>query len=347
MKPTATRTTFATITLLTAATTFAGMALARPHDEHAASSDAPHAIDTKQLPAEQAAIHTVAYLGLDTKRLDRDTAKLLGVTPGLGLMASEVLAQSPANAAGLQANDVILKLDDQLLVNPEQLAALVQSREAGETVTLHVMREGEPMTLKAKLGSTTAPPAHDDGHGEVPPADPFAGGRFDPGVDIGLGLRLIGPQPMPDLRVDREQLLVPDDVRNQIEQMRQRMQQQMQERQALIEQMMRQMKMQIENGPMQKLDLGVAQPGIHSTIAWSDGEHTLRLKTDGQGGRWLTVMTAGGKVLFDGEAPEGGKIDGLPEDVQRKIDQMLKNNRIELRFEPELRQPKEKPADIA
>ena len=64
----------------------------------------------------------------------------------------EVVPGSPADKAGLKQFDLIQKLDDQLLVDERQLSVLVHSHKPGETVTLAVIREGKPHTLKATLG---------------------------------------------------------------------------------------------------------------------------------------------------------------------------------------------------
>ncbi|MEM7718065.1 MAG: hypothetical protein AAF222_02610 [Pseudomonadota bacterium] len=104
----------------------------------------------------------------------------------------------------------------------------------------------------------------------------------------------------------------------------------------------------------QQLDLDLdelrrgAGPGavrnVQSSVMTSDGEHTLQLKTK-PNSKHLTIKTAGGEVLFDGELPEGGQIKGLPEDVQEKVNRMLNNARIEFRGLPELEEQPEAAPD--
>jgi hypothetical protein len=48
-------------------------------------------------------------------------------------------------------HDVLTKLDDQLLVNTDQLAALVRSKKPGDQVTLTLIRAGKGTKLTAKL----------------------------------------------------------------------------------------------------------------------------------------------------------------------------------------------------
>jgi hypothetical protein len=69
-----------------------------------------------------------------------------------GLVVEEVVPEGPADKAGLKQYDLLQKLDDQLLVDDGQLTALIHSHKPGDTVALTVIREGKPLTLKAKLG---------------------------------------------------------------------------------------------------------------------------------------------------------------------------------------------------
>jgi serine protease Do len=59
---------------------------------------------------------------------------------------------SPAELAKLREGDVILKLDDKDIANPDQLGREVRKRKPGQTVTLEIERDGKPMGVKVKLG---------------------------------------------------------------------------------------------------------------------------------------------------------------------------------------------------
>jgi hypothetical protein len=68
------------------------------------------------------------------------------------LVIQTVGEDTPAAAAGLQQHDVITKLDDQWLVGQNQLGVLIRMHKAGDEITLTGVRQGSPITLKAKLG---------------------------------------------------------------------------------------------------------------------------------------------------------------------------------------------------
>jgi membrane-associated protease RseP (regulator of RpoE activity) len=82
--------------------------------------------------------------------------KTKGPVPGAGLVVTYVAPDSPAVKAGLEKNDVLVELDDQLLVVSAQLRKLVQVRKEGDTVKLAYYRAGKKHTTTATLGKTSA-----------------------------------------------------------------------------------------------------------------------------------------------------------------------------------------------
>jgi len=92
-----------------------------------------------------------AYLGVYTSRLDQGLSHQLGLPPGAHLRVDRVAQGSPAEIAGLKLYDILLKLDDQLLINPDQLKTLVQMRNPGEQISLSVLRQSKPIIVSVEL----------------------------------------------------------------------------------------------------------------------------------------------------------------------------------------------------
>jgi hypothetical protein len=92
-----------------------------------------------------------AYLGVHTSRLDKAVSHQLGLPGGVHLQVEQVAPGSPAEDAGVKLYDVLLKFDDQLLINPEQLKTLVRMRNPGERVSLSILRQSKPVTLSVEL----------------------------------------------------------------------------------------------------------------------------------------------------------------------------------------------------
>ncbi len=98
-----------------------------------------------------------AWLGLQVSKPDESiVAHLPSLPTGIGFVIRLVDKDGPADAAGLRVFDVLWKMDDQMLVNEGQLAALLRLSKPGDKVTLHGFRAGKPLEFVLKLGE--APP---------------------------------------------------------------------------------------------------------------------------------------------------------------------------------------------
>jgi hypothetical protein len=109
-------------------------------------------IELQRLDAQVAARHGKGpYLGV---AVDSPTPALraqLRLPEGAGLVVNYVDPAGPSKD-GLKVHDVLQRFDDQILINGEQLVALVRMRKAGETVQLTVTREARPVTVTVALG---------------------------------------------------------------------------------------------------------------------------------------------------------------------------------------------------
>jgi hypothetical protein len=90
-----------------------------------------------------------AWLGVMTSPAPEALLKQLKIK--CGLLVQEVIPDSPASKAGLKPDDLLEKIDDQLLVNPAQLQSLVQMHNPGDSVALSVMHEGDRRTVPLTL----------------------------------------------------------------------------------------------------------------------------------------------------------------------------------------------------
>ena len=96
-----------------------------------------------------------AWLGLQVSRPDESTTvHLPALPPGIGFMVRSITEGGPAEAAGLKELDVLWKMDDQMLVNEGQLAALLRLSKPGDEVSLSGFRAGKRIDVKLTLGET-------------------------------------------------------------------------------------------------------------------------------------------------------------------------------------------------
>src|SRR5262245_6332485 len=71
----------------------------------------------------------VTWLGVYAEEVSEALSSQLGLSSGEGLLVTYVAADSPASKAGLQKNDVLVGLRDQLLVHPSQLIKLIRAQK--------------------------------------------------------------------------------------------------------------------------------------------------------------------------------------------------------------------------
>lgn len=93
----------------------------------------------------------VAYLGVATEPLEPRLARHLGLPKGVGLEVAHI-DENGVLKGKVEEGDVLHKLNDQLLVGPEQLAILVRMQKPGDEVALTVVRRGKSEEIKVKAG---------------------------------------------------------------------------------------------------------------------------------------------------------------------------------------------------
>lgn len=132
-------------TFAASALAFGGLALGQePNDRPNPGPAAPG--QTVKLP----------FLGVATAPVDPSLGAQLGLAEGFGLLVHHIDPDSPADAV-LKAHDVLTKFNDQILVNHDQLAALVRNAGSGATVSLTVIRAGNETATDVALVEREVP----------------------------------------------------------------------------------------------------------------------------------------------------------------------------------------------
>src|SRR3989441_11711637 len=99
----------------------------------------------------------VTFLGVETSEVPNVVSEQLGLAKGFGLVVDYVVPDGPAAAAGVQQNDIIKMLNDQILTEPDQLSKLVRSYSEGTTVNLTVLRKGKEEKIDVKMTKKEIP----------------------------------------------------------------------------------------------------------------------------------------------------------------------------------------------
>ncbi len=99
----------------------------------------------------------VTFLGVETSEVPSVVSEQLGLPKGFGLVVDYVVPDGPAAAGGVQQNDILKMLNDQILTEPGQLAKLVRSFSEGTNVTLTLVRKGKETKVTVKLAKKEMP----------------------------------------------------------------------------------------------------------------------------------------------------------------------------------------------
>jgi len=91
------------------------------------------------------------WLGVAIQDIDQSLAESFGLDRPTGALVSQVMAESPALAAGLEAGDIILSFNNKSVDSSSKLPPLVGSITPDTAVDVVVMRDGVRKTLSVKI----------------------------------------------------------------------------------------------------------------------------------------------------------------------------------------------------
>ncbi len=264
----------------------------------------------------------VTFLGVETSPVPTVVSEQLGLAKGFGLVVDYVVPDGPAAAAGVQQNDILKMLNDQILMEPSQLRKLLQSFSEGTNVTLTVLRKGQEQKITVKLAKKEVPQRHSmfDGFNHD------WNWNFDDMGNMGdLG------EKMQDLKEQLKDQLkdqlgdaggaIRDAVMNAREEARRARDEAREEaRQARDDARNAARDIRVlsrDNGTLKatKIDIGKAQ------IVFSDDKGEMKLETvDGK--KMLTAKDPQGKLLFSGPVETKEELDKVPADVRERFDKL-------------------------
>jgi serine protease Do len=254
----------------------------------------------------------VTYLGVDTSQVPTVVSDQLGLAKGFGLVVDYVEPNSPAATAGVQQNDILKMLNDQILIEPSQLRKLLQTFTEGTEVTLTVLRKGQEQKLTVKLAKKEVQQRH----------SMFPGGNHDWHWDF-------------DATGDLN-----EQMNEQMQNLKEQLKEQLGDQRGIIREAVTQAHEAArrarddarraadqlgiffeDSGAVKasKIDLGKAQ------IVFSDDKGELKLaNVDGR--KLLTVKDPQGKLVFSGPVETKEDLDKMPADVRQRYDRLQQND---------------------
>ncbi len=93
-----------------------------------------------------------AWLGILYGPITHDVLEHLKLPDTKGIMIGDVFENSPASESGLQAFDIVRRVDDLAIDNYKEFADIIRSKSPGEAVLLTVVRQDKTIFIRVTLG---------------------------------------------------------------------------------------------------------------------------------------------------------------------------------------------------
>ena len=103
------------------------------------------------------------WLGVTVQEIDKEMAEYFKLKDEKGALVSQVTADSPAEAGGINEGDIIISINGQKINEVHDLLKEVSKAKEGKIVNMDVLRDGSKRILKVTIGKR---PAKIEGLGE-------------------------------------------------------------------------------------------------------------------------------------------------------------------------------------
>ncbi len=251
----------------------------------------------------------MTFLGVETSQVPDVVSEQLGLAKGLGLVVEYVVPNSPAASAGIQQNDILKMLNDQILIEPSQLRKLLQTFSEGTDVTLTILRKGQEQKITVKLTKKEMPQRHS----LMPGGNHDLHWDFDETGDLGEQMQELKEQLKEQLGDAQRGIIRGAVMKAHDAARRARDDARRAAREIRI--------LSNDNGALRgtKIDLGKAQ------IVFCDGKGEMKLENV-NGKKMLTAKDAQGKLLFGGPVETKEDFDKVPADVRQRYEKLQQND---------------------
>jgi serine protease Do len=91
------------------------------------------------------------WTGLEVQSVDRRIARYFGMDRVEGVIVADVQRGSPADRAGFQVNDIVIRANGEKVPDDASLIALISESKIGDVISMRVLRNKKEMDLKLRL----------------------------------------------------------------------------------------------------------------------------------------------------------------------------------------------------
>jgi serine protease Do len=239
------------------------------------------------------------FIGVVTASLPEMVADHVNLKHGIGLIVRTVMPESPAALAGLKPNDIILKVNETAVNEPEAFSAKIRSFKIGDKLSLKTIQKGAPAEVAVTLAERPA-----DAIAVLPNEEPL----LLEGVPDGQAMRLrdLIERNLGQLGENGlEEMLVPDPRANeQLQMLRERLNQAMGGEKKI--------------NPEQAPDVQFQQK---STIRMMDHEGSVEIKSSGENAE-VVVRNKANEIVWSGPWDTEQDKAAAPDDIRERIEKL-------------------------
>ncbi len=93
-----------------------------------------------------------SYMGVEIKEITKENFAEIGLSEVRGVGISRVLKDSPAEKAGLQSNDVIIRFNNEAVTSSRKLTRLIREVSPDHKAVLTIIRSGSEIEIPVTIG---------------------------------------------------------------------------------------------------------------------------------------------------------------------------------------------------
>ncbi len=248
------------------------------------------------------------FIGVVTESLPEMVADHLNLKHGTGVIVRTVMPKGPAELSGIKINDIILKINETDINDPETLRTEIRNKKIGDKLKLKTIQKGKPADLEVILAERPA-----DALADIQNQQQLLEGV--PGVQNQLLQNLLELNFGGELGEDGiEEMIVPDLLADE-----------------KLQKMLRgleRMNEAPEKAPRDRViprPQGNFQMNMQSTVRMMDENGSIELKTTGEN-KEVTVRDKTNKIVWSGPWDTDQDKAAAPDDIRQRIEKMNINN---------------------
>ena len=96
------------------------------------------------------------WIGIAMQQITEEIGQSLGLDTSEGVIISQIVKGSPAEAAGLMVGDVVTKIDKNVIKTTREFQKYIYKTDIGQSITLELLRKGQVKSIPIKIQKKTS-----------------------------------------------------------------------------------------------------------------------------------------------------------------------------------------------